>query len=125
MKTIASFLAIFLLLTIVGSCKKDPTSSSLNGLEGAWGGTFVNGPSSQYLNMIIEKSGVCSVFIGNDFDANSYTFSNGLLEFSLSMPVGAHLSFSGKQDDKNTLSGTWLNTDLNNSGTWYIKRLAD
>ncbi|MEL7269485.1 MAG: hypothetical protein AAGL34_07925 [Bacteroidota bacterium] len=114
-------LPIFLMVLIVSSCSNDEEADTIDSkLVGSWSGTY-SGDDRGVWTVNVNASGnvtgtATSTFTTDSAAISGSVSSNGTL--SATLGNSENREFVGQLEEDNTASGTWVDTQRDQTGTW-------
>ena len=114
-------LPIFFMILIVSSCSNDEEADTIDSkLVGSWSGTY-SGDDRGVWTVNVNASGqvtgtATSTFTTDSAAISGSVSSNGTL--SATLGNSENREFVGLLEEDNTASGTWVDTQRDQSGTW-------
>jgi len=114
-------LPIFLMILIGSSCSNDEEADTIDSnLVGSWSGTY-SGDDRGVWTVNVNASGqvtgtATSTFTTDSAAISGSVSSNGTL--SATLGNSENREFVGQLEEDNTASGTWVDTQRDQTGTW-------
>jgi hypothetical protein len=120
-----SLLALFLVSTVIYSCKKDddtPPANTDSPYKGSWEGTFSGDDNGTWTAVIGASGAITGELVSGNLPGTPFPIAgtiNGTGAFDAhAVVMGDTVVFIGQASNSTTAAGNWQNLDQSMSGTW-------